>query len=242
MDAFLLTEKPHTEAPQVLPRKAQCPAPARGRQTARTPHSKKRRPLTPPSHAPTLRRPPPSSTARLPRRAHSKLLQIITEEGDPDKDSIPQEGPYVSLVPTTSPWNTLGTDMIGVHYPSGAATSPTLISPQRYGWLHAAHSRLNQDTDFLQDLQSLMLRYHPRASTVNPQGRKYKPANRNGPHQRIPVQRSRVGSNFAIHAAPAKRSNARKMLACEELAGEGSSAGKGDPAAVTAVFTSLACW
>ena len=67
--------------------------------------------------------------------------------------------------------------MIGVHNPFGAATSPTLISPQRYAWLHAAHSRLNQDTDFLQDLQSLMLRYHPRASTVNPQGRKYKPAN-----------------------------------------------------------------
>ena len=67
--------------------------------------------------------------------------------------------------------------MIGVHNPTGAATSPTLISPQRYAWLHAAHSRLNQGTDFLQDLQSLMLRYHPRAETVNPQGRQYKPAN-----------------------------------------------------------------
>jgi hypothetical protein len=67
--------------------------------------------------------------------------------------------------------------MIGVHNSHEAATSPTLISPQRYDWLHAAHTRLNQGTDFLKDLQSLMLRYHPRAGTINPQGRKYKPAN-----------------------------------------------------------------
>ena len=66
--------------------------------------------------------------------------------------------------------------MIGVHNPNGAATSPTLISPQRYAWLYAAHSRMNQGTDFLQDLQSLMLRYHPRAKTINPQGRQYTPA------------------------------------------------------------------
>ena len=67
--------------------------------------------------------------------------------------------------------------MIGVHNTTGAATSPTLISPQRYAWLHAAHSRQNQGTDFLQDFQSPMLKYHPRAGTVHPQGRKYKPAN-----------------------------------------------------------------
>jgi hypothetical protein len=47
--------------------------------------------------------PSPSSPVRPPRRAHTDLLQIITEEGDPDRNSIPQEGPYVSLVPTTSP-------------------------------------------------------------------------------------------------------------------------------------------
>ncbi len=67
--------------------------------------------------------------------------------------------------------------MIGVHNPNGEATSPTLISPQRYAWLHAAHSRLNQGTDFLQDLQSLMLRYHPRAGILNPQGRQHKASN-----------------------------------------------------------------
>ena len=71
----------------------------------------------------------------------------------------------------------MGANMIGVHNSNGAATSPTLISPRRYEWLHAAHTRLNQGTDFLKDLQCLMLRYHPRAGTVNPQGRKYKIAN-----------------------------------------------------------------
>jgi hypothetical protein len=74
------------------------------------------------------------------------------------------------------------TDMIGVHNPTGAATSPTLISPQRYAWLHAAHSRLNQGANFLHDLRRLMLRYHPRAGTINPQGRKYKPINQWATH------------------------------------------------------------
>jgi hypothetical protein len=67
--------------------------------------------------------------------------------------------------------------MIGIHNPSGAATSPTLISPQRYAWLHAAHAHLNKGINFLHDLRSIMLRYHPRAATLNPQGRKYKTAN-----------------------------------------------------------------
>jgi hypothetical protein len=111
-----------------------------------------------------------------PRRAHTDRLQIITEEGDPDRDSIPLEGPYVLLVPTSSPWNTLGTDMIGVCKTNGAVTSPTLISPRRYAWLHAAHYRLNQCTDFLYDLKSLMLRYHLRSEIINPRGRKYKPS------------------------------------------------------------------
>ena len=71
----------------------------------------------------------------------------------------------------------MGSDMIGVHNPNGAATSTTFISPHRYAWLHAANSRLNHGTDFLHDLQSMMLRYHPRTETINPQGRKYKPAN-----------------------------------------------------------------
>ena len=67
--------------------------------------------------------------------------------------------------------------MIGVHNSNGAATSPTRISPQRYERFYAAHARLNHGTDFLQDLQSRMLRNHPRARTINPQGRKHKPAN-----------------------------------------------------------------
>jgi len=67
--------------------------------------------------------------------------------------------------------------MLGVHISNGAATSPTLISPQRYEELDAAHAGLNHGTDFFQDLQSIMLRYHPRAETINPQGRRYKPAN-----------------------------------------------------------------
>ncbi len=147
------------------------------RHDAYTDPSEKENPYTPPHTHPAQPRRQPSSPARPPRRTHTDLLQILTEEGDPDRDSLPGKGPYASLVPPTSPWNTLGTYMIGIHNPSGGAVSPTLISPQRHAWLHATHSRLNLGTDFLQDLQSLMLRYHPRAETLNPQGRKYKPAN-----------------------------------------------------------------
>ncbi len=50
----------------------------------------------------------PSSPTHLTRRSHSDLLQIILEEGNPDRDSIPKSCPYASLVPPTSPWNRMG--------------------------------------------------------------------------------------------------------------------------------------
>jgi hypothetical protein len=58
---------------------------------------------------------PPTSPARQPRRPHNNLLHIITEEGDPDKDSTPGPKPHTSLVPPTSPWKTHGKSMNGVH-------------------------------------------------------------------------------------------------------------------------------
>ena len=67
--------------------------------------------------------------------------------------------------------------MIGVHTPSGAVILPTLISPERYKWLHAAHSQRAQLEAFTQDLLKLLARYHPRAKFLNPQGRKLKLAN-----------------------------------------------------------------
>ena len=67
--------------------------------------------------------------------------------------------------------------MKGVHTPTEAAISLTLISPERYTWLHAAHSRLNSTTNFTRDLLKLMPRYHPRAKSLNLQGRTLKLAN-----------------------------------------------------------------
>ena len=51
---------------------------------------------------------PPASLAHQPRRPHNYLLQIVTDEGDPDRDSIPRLGPYTSLVSPTSPWSSHG--------------------------------------------------------------------------------------------------------------------------------------
>jgi hypothetical protein len=99
------------------------------------------------------------------------------EEGDPDRDSLPRQGPYASLVPPGSPWNTTGKHMIGIHTPTGTVISPTLISPERYAWLYAAHSRRRQPEDFTHDLLKLLARYHPRAKSLNPQGRKLKLSN-----------------------------------------------------------------
>ena len=58
-------------------------------------------------------RTPPSSLARPARRVHSDRLRIITEEADPDRDSLPRPMTYTSLVPPTSPWNKMGRNMIG---------------------------------------------------------------------------------------------------------------------------------
>jgi len=69
-------------------------------------------------------------------------------------DSIPREEPYASLVPPTSPRNIMDRDMIGVHTPSGTIISPTLISLERYKWLHSAHSQRAQPKAFTQDLSN----------------------------------------------------------------------------------------
>ena len=113
---------------------------------------------------------PLTSPARQSRRPHNNLLRIITEEGEPDRDSTPGPKPYTSLVPPTSPWNTHGKHIIGVHNHSRVAISPTLLSPERYQWLYETHSRLQNQTDLTQNLLGLMSRYHPRAKTLNPQG------------------------------------------------------------------------
>jgi len=56
----------------------------------------------------------------------------------------------------------MGRDMIGVHTPPGTVISSTLISPERYEWLYAAHTRLARPETFTQDLLKLLARYHPR--------------------------------------------------------------------------------
>jgi hypothetical protein len=99
------------------------------------------------------------------------------DEGNPDRDSIPKHDPYTSLVPPTSPWNRLGKDIIGVHTPTGKIISPTLISPERYAWLHMAHSQREWPDTFIQDFLYLLARYNPRAKSLNPQGRRLKLAN-----------------------------------------------------------------
>ena len=62
----------------------------------------------------------------------------------------------------------MGRDMIGIHTPSGLIISPTLISSERYKWLHAAHSQRARTEAFNQDLLKLLARYHPRAKSPNP--------------------------------------------------------------------------
>jgi hypothetical protein len=131
LDAFLLAE---TTRPTPPPWHIEPPGPTPTTRSPRmqTPSRTKRRSPTPPPQPPTQRHNPPSSPARPPRRVHTDMLQIITEEKDPDKDSTPREGPHISLVPSTSPWYIIGTNMTGVHRSNGAATSQTLISPQCY--------------------------------------------------------------------------------------------------------------
>ena len=68
-------------------------------------------------------------------------------------------------------------DMIGINLPSGMIISPTLISLERYKWLHAAHSQRAQPKAFTQDLLKLLARYHSKAKSLNPKGRKLKLAN-----------------------------------------------------------------
>jgi len=55
--------------------------------------------------------------------------------------------------------------------------SRTLISPERYKRLHTAHLQRTRPDAFTHDLLKLLARYHPRAKSLAPQGRKLKLAN-----------------------------------------------------------------
>ena len=83
--------------------------------------------------------------------------------------------------------------MIGVHSHIRAAIFPTLLSLERYKWLHETHSRLHNNTDFPHDLLRLMSRYHPKAISLKSQGRSIKLAN----HWAIPSRlRHSIESTF----------------------------------------------
>ena len=70
-------------------------------------------------------------------------------------------------------------DLVGVHFPSGTAVSPTLISMERHAWLYHQHQIQADSRSFDRDfvLVALMARYHPRSKTPNPQGRELKLSN-----------------------------------------------------------------
>ena len=123
----------------------------------------------PPPKRSKLRPDSPMSPARLPRRSIPANCHIELIESDPDRDSLMRDHPYTSLVPPHTPWNRLNAHMIGVHYPSGAAVSPTLLSTERYTWLHSQHCKHTSSNNFVADITRLMQRYHPRTKLLNPQ-------------------------------------------------------------------------
>ena len=67
------------------------------------------------------------------------------------------------------PWNKTDTHRIKIHLPSRVVASPSLISSERYDWLHNQHHAHNPSTDSTSDLTKLMQRYHPRTNRRNPQ-------------------------------------------------------------------------
>jgi hypothetical protein len=129
-------------------------------------------PLTPPPSFKKLKPRPysPNSPPKLSRRPVPISCRIELIESDPDRDSLKRNAPYTTLVPPNTSWNKLNVHMIGVHHPTGAAVSPTLLSTERYEWLYSQHCKHTSSTDFITDLTLLMQRYHPRTNRTNPQG------------------------------------------------------------------------
>jgi hypothetical protein len=71
----------------------------------------------------------------------------------------------------------MGRKLIGIHTPTGAAISSTLISPAIYKWIHAAYLRLAHIKNFLKDLLKLSSIYNAWSKSLNPQERQLKLAN-----------------------------------------------------------------
>ena len=124
--------------------------------------SRRRAPTRPP------RSPPPPEPTPL-----SAVTNIVLDEADPDRDAAPTGHLSLMTAPPASSLNPGPTPLYSLHYPDGRIVSPKLLSPERLDWLHTqfiTHSNKPID-QFLPSLTALLERYHPRASTINPQGR-----------------------------------------------------------------------
>ena len=149
---------------------------------------------------PHTRSPPPQQPPTL-----TPNTKIILNEFDPDRDAPPTQCITPRLAPPGTSVNASQHPMITLHYPDGRIVSPTLLSPARYTWLHrqfCIHSTKPPE-QFLPAPTSLLERYHPRAATINPQGRTLNLRN----HWAIPSPlmaaiRSSLGTTTELYASP----------------------------------------
>ena len=166
--------QPQPDDPKPTPDRCPSPPveehPIKRSSSAQAPTRKRER-STPPRAA--HKAPRPTSPGPPPLRHLSHRCAIVLEEADPDRDTLPRRTPFAALVPPNSAWNTFNTPLVGAHFPSGATASPTLISRERFDWLHRQHAIHTDQRDFLTDFVSLMARYHPRSKALNPQGRSF---------------------------------------------------------------------
>ena len=143
------------------------------------------------------------SPPKLPRRPIPNTCRIELTESDPDRDSLNRDATYTSLVPPNTSWNKRNAHMIGVHHPTGAAISPTLLSQERYAWLYSQHCKHTSSTDFVTDLAHLMQRYHPRTKRLNPQGARSKTTNQWAiTHSLASAVHACFNTTFEIFASP----------------------------------------
>jgi hypothetical protein len=91
LDAFLRTETTRPPTPTTGQSEPTGHTPTTRGQRVKTSPRNGKRSSTPPPQPPTQWHNHPSLPARPPRRVHTDLLQIIMEEGDPDRDSVPRE-------------------------------------------------------------------------------------------------------------------------------------------------------
>ena len=97
--------------------------------------------------------------------------RLSTQTINPERDAIPESGDNTYQAFLVTPEDDQPEPMVRICDPHGKSVSPKDLTQERYNFLISQHAKHADTVDANQDIANLLRRYHPKARTLNPQGR-----------------------------------------------------------------------